>query len=225
MTFLERAIHRLFPKAGKAMRVMQTLMFSRAHWQSIQTGLPVDAKGRPIPWITYPALDYLSQLDFSRAHVLEYGGGQSSLWWAERAESVTTVEGDAKWAEKLRPRAPTNLTVIGPVEATAYAQAPLGNGRSYHVIIIDGLMRLESTQASLPFLEAGGLLILDNADWHPHVCAWLRDQGLVEIDFHGFGPVNDYTWCTSLFIRAHSILPHSGGNWPTAVYGCLNQSF
>lgn len=222
-TLGERAIHRLFPRAGKAMRVMQTLMFRRAQWQSIQTGFPTDAKDRPIPWITYPALDYLSQLDFSRANVLEYGGGQSSLWWAERAESVTTVEGKGEWAERLRRLAPANLTVIGPVEPAAYAHAPLGDGQAYHVIIIDGLMRLESTQASLPFLAKGGLLVLDNADWHPQICAWLRAQGLVEIDFHGFGPVNDYTWCTSLFMRTYSILPHSGGRWPTDVYGSLEQ--
>lgn len=223
MTLLERAIHRFFPRAGKAMRVMQTLTFRRAHWQSIQTDLPMDTQGRPVPWITYPALDYLSQLDFSRTHVLEYGGGQSSLWWAERAESFTTVEGEAEWADKLRRHAPANLTVIGPVEAPAYAQALLGSGQTYHVIIIDGLMRMESTKASLPFLVNGGVLVLDNADWHPQICSWLRVQGMVEIDFHGFGPVNDYPWCTSLFLRAHSILTHSGGRWPTAVYGNLNQ--
>lgn len=223
MTLLERAIHRLLPPAGKAMRVLQTLMVRRAQWQSIRTGLPVDAQGRPIPWITYPALDYLSQLDFSQSSVLEYGGGQSSLWWAERAESVTTVEGEGEWAATLRRCAPANLTIIGPVEAPAYAQAPLGSGQTYHVIIIDGLMRFDSAKASLPFLAPGGFLLLDNADWHPHVCAWLRAQGLVEIDFHGFGPVNDYTWCTSLFMRAHSILPHSGGKWPTDVYGSLEQ--
>jgi hypothetical protein len=225
MTLLERAIHRLLPRAGKAMRVLQTLLFRRAQWQSIKTGLPVDVQGRPIPWITYPALDYLSQLDFSRANVLEYGGGQSSLWWAERAESVITVEGEAAWAEKLRRLAPANLTVIGPVEATAYAQAPLVSGQTYHVIVIDGLMRLESAKASLPFLATGGMLVLDNSDWYPKICDWLREQGLVEIDFHGFGPVNDYTWCTSIFIRAHSILPHSGGTWPADVYGCLEQEY
>ena len=207
------------------MRLMQTLLSRRAQWQSILTGLPADAKGRPIPWITYPALDYLNQLDFSRACVLEYGGGQSSLWWAKRAASVTTVEGKAEWAERLRRHAPANLTVIGPVAESAYAQAPLGNGQTYHVIIIDGLVRLESAQASLPFLADGGLLVLDNADWHPQTCAWLRSKGLVEIDFHGFGPVNDYTWCTSVFLRAHSILPHSGGKWPSAVYGNLEQEF
>lgn len=223
MTFLERAIHRCLARAGKVMRMMQTLLSRRAQWQSILTGLPADVEGRPIPWITYPALDYLTQLDFSRACVLEYGGGQSSLGWAERAESVTTVEGCRGWAEKLRRGARTNLTVIGPVAESAYAQAPLGNGQTYHVIIIDGQVRLESAQASLPFLADGGLLVLDNSDWHPLTCAWLRSQGLVEIDFHGFGPVNDYTWCTSIFLRAHCILPHSGARWPTSVYGNLEQ--
>jgi hypothetical protein len=25
-------------------------------------------------------------------------------------------------------------------------------------------------------------------------------KGYIEIDFHGFGPINDYTWTTSLFL-------------------------
>jgi hypothetical protein len=199
MTLLERAIHRFLPRVGKAMRVMQTLMFRRAQSQIIHTGRPMDAKGHPIPWITYPALDYLSQLDFSRACVLKYGGGQSSLWWAKRAESVSTVEEGAEWAEKLRRPAPDNLTVMGPVA--------------------------ESAQASLPFLVEGGLLVLDNADWYPRICARLRSPGMVEIDFHGFGPVDDYTWCSSVFIRATIMLPHLGSPWPASVYGSFEQEF
>ncbi len=225
MTLLERAIHRFLPRIGKAMRVMQTLMFRRALWQSILTGLPADAKGGPIPWITYPAFDYLSQLDFSQASILEYGGGQSSLWWAHRAKSIITVEGEAEWSEKLRQSAIANMTVIGPVEESAYVQAPLGGGRIYDVIVINGLLRLDSAQASLPFLAVGGMIILDNSDWFPGICSWLKSQSLVQIDFHGFGPVNDYAWCTSVFIRASSVLPHLGRRWPASVYGSLEQEF
>ncbi len=208
------------------MRVLQTLMFRRAQCQSIETGLPVDAQGRPIPWITYPALDYLNQLDFSQSSVLEYGGGQRSLWWAERAESVTTVEGESDWAETLRLRSPPNLTVIGPVEAISYAKAPLVSGPIYHAIITDGLMRVESAKAPLPFLASGGFLLFDNADRHPHVCAWLRAQGMAEIDFHVLGPVNDNTWCTSLFMHSLTVFcPTREKKWPTDVYGALEQEF
>lgn len=224
MTFLERALHHFFPRVGKALRITRTLFVRRALWPSIRTGLPMDGRGEPVPWITYPALDYLSRLDFSQASVLEYGGGQSSLWWAARARSVTTVEARANWAQMIRDKAPENLQVIGPVEGIRYVETALQDGRRHEVIVVDGLLRPECTQAALPFLAEHGLLILDNSDWYDELCTWLRGQGLMQIDFHGFGPVNDYTWCTSIFIRQQCAVPHRGGAWAPAVYGNLVQT-
>lgn len=223
MSLFERVLHRLFPAAGKALNILRTLFVRRALWQSIRTGVPVDGQGQPVPWITFPALDYLSQLDFSQANVLEYGGGQSSLWWAARAKSVTSVEGRAEWAERIREKAPANLRVIGAVEGTDYVETPLREGRMFQVIVVDGFMRPECARAALPFLAEGGLLVLDNADWYGPLCGWLRDQGMMQIDFHGFGPVNDYTWCTTVFMRNATASAHLGKPWPAAVYGNLEQ--
>lgn len=223
MRLCERAIHHFFPRVGKAVRILQILFFRRALWQSMVTGMPADGRGQPVPWLTFPALDYLSRLDFSQANVLEYGGGQSSLWWAARARTVTTVEGRAAWAGMIRSKAPANLHLIGPVEGPEYVESPLQEGRMYEVVVIDGFLRPECARASLPFLAEHGLLILDNSDWNAPTCSWLRAQGMMQIDFHGFGPVNDYTWCTSVFLRQKSALPHSGETWAAAVYGNLAQ--
>lgn len=223
MIFLERALHHFFPRAGKAMRLMHTMLIKRALWQSICTGLPLNGQGQPVPWITLPALDYLSQLDFSQANVLEYGGGQSSLWWAARARTVTTVEAGEKWAQMIRDKAPENLRLIGPVEGASYVETPLKEGRMFEVLVIDGLLRPECARAAQPFLAEHGLLILDNSDWHAPICTWLRSQGMMQIDFHGFGPVNNYTWCTSIFIRQQCAVPHLGGPWAASVYGNLVQ--
>ncbi|MBB5030458.1 O-methyltransferase [Prosthecobacter vanneervenii] len=223
MTLLERVLHHFFPRAGKALAVIHTLFIKRALWESMRTGIPLDGHGQPAPWITFPALDYLSRLDFSQAHVLEYGGGQSSLWWAARAKTVTTVEGRKEWAERIRRNAPGNLSLIGPVEGLDYVESPLKGGLMFEVIVIDGFLRLECARAALPFLVEHGLLILDNSDWNAPACRWLREQGMMQIDFHGFGPVNDYTWCTSVFTRRQSAVPHRGDPWTEAVYGNLVQ--
>lgn len=223
MTLLERAIHRFFPNTGKALIIMRTLFVKRALWQTIRTGLPMDGQGQPVPWITFPALDYLSQLDFSQANVLEYGGGQSSLWWSARANTVTTVEAREQWAQMIRDKAPENLRLIGPVEGPAYVETPLKDERTFDVLVIDGLLRPECAKAALPFLAAHGLLILDNSDWYAPLCACLRSQGMMQVDFHGFGPVNSYTWCTSIFTRQQCVIPHQGGPWEESTHGNLVQ--
>lgn len=50
-------------------------------------------------------------------------------------------------------------------------------------------------------IGGGGIVILDNSDWFRETSKYLREKlDLIEIDFHGFGPINDYTWTTSVFI-------------------------
>ncbi|MFT6408402.1 MAG: hypothetical protein ACJAQ6_001820 [Arenicella sp.] len=44
-----------------------------------------------IPWYTYPSIDFLKFRDFSNKTVLEFGGGQSTLWRASKASSVVTL--------------------------------------------------------------------------------------------------------------------------------------
>ena len=56
------------------------------------------------------------------------------------------------------------------------------------------------------FMVFGGLLVLDNTDWHPHTAADLRAAGFLQVDFNGFGPLNAYAWTTSLFLRADTRL-------------------
>jgi SAM-dependent methyltransferase len=214
-------LQRLFPSLAKATKVMHTLLIKKGLWVTFNTGNSVQADGGPVPWMTYPALDYLSQLDFSRAVVLEYGSGGGSLWWAQRAFEVTSVESDAEWVKWIQSRAPDNLNLIGPVAGKEYVYSPLESGRSFNVIIVDGGQRETCSFAALPHLAPGGLFILDNSDWYPEICLMLRERGLFEIDFHGFGPANDYSWTTSIFIRAESCLPHLGQRWDNALHGNL----
>lgn len=221
MSLFLRISYRVSYRLGRILKVMGILLKQRGYYQSVMQGASVDSKGRPLPWITYPAMDYLSRLDFSGAEVLEYGAGASSLWWAERAARVTSVEGRAEWADRVRQQAPSNLLVLGPLEREDYIHKPLENGKKYHVIVIDGFYRHECTQAALPHLAEGGFVILDNADWHAGTCRWLAEQGLMQIDFHGFGPFNDYTWCTAIFIRAQSAFACSQMPWPKELYGTL----
>ncbi|MGC1360796.1 MAG: hypothetical protein WA826_06450, partial [Silvibacterium sp.] len=62
----------------------------------------VSKNGEPIPWYTYPIIDFLSDRDFKNKNILEFGGGQSTLWWAKRARRVVTFEGKREWHDRIR---------------------------------------------------------------------------------------------------------------------------
>jgi len=54
-----------------------------------------------LPWITLPAIDMLKQELHARDKVFEYGGGGSTLFWADRVAEVVTVEHDKAWFQRL----------------------------------------------------------------------------------------------------------------------------
>lgn len=173
---------------------MLALRFGQA--RSAQRQQCVDAGDTPIPWYTYPAIEYIKQLDLSDRHIFEFGSGASTLFWASRTATVTAVEHDPIWHANVQP--PANVRYLLRQDKPAYIAAL---DRHFDIIIVDGEHRPECAAAALQYLAPDGFLILDNADWFPQVAASLRAADLIEVDFSGFGPINPYTWTTSLFFR------------------------
>lgn len=66
-------------------------------YQTICKWSCIDRNNNPIPWYSYPAIEYISNLDFSNKTILEWGSGNSSLFWAKRSKNVTSIEDDEEW--------------------------------------------------------------------------------------------------------------------------------
>ncbi|MBI4418839.1 MAG: class I SAM-dependent methyltransferase, partial [Ignavibacteriales bacterium] len=180
-------------------------------WQrSIRMRGPVDAHGREIPWFSYPAIDWLESRIKPTHKVLEFGAGHSTLWFARKAAHVTSVEHDARWADKLRGRVPRNVTLIPRNEANYVVAAGKG---TFDVIVIDGIRRTECAQWAAKHVTRSGLIIFDNSD-RPEDTAGielLMKRGMYRIDFVGLLPQYGRMNCTSVFFRDEGYLrgePH-----------------
>lgn len=73
---------------------------------------------RPIPWYTYPALSFLSKIVSRDMKVFEYGCGNSTLWWADHAKSVYSVEHDKNYIDYIQTKLPSNAMVAWSPEDT-----------------------------------------------------------------------------------------------------------
>ncbi|RAX52078.1 hypothetical protein CCY99_07985 [Helicobacter sp. 16-1353] len=93
---LDKKIH-----ISKQIANFRTLSTQYAQYQSIVKWSCVDKNGNPIPWYTYPAIEFLGNLDFSKKNILEYGSGNSSLFWAKRAKMVVSIENDREWFKEV----------------------------------------------------------------------------------------------------------------------------
>lgn len=174
------------------------------HWKSSLARSARAADGQPVPWYTYPAIDFLAQRDFRNCNVLEFGGGQSTLWWSARARSVFTIEEDSEWLERLRPQIGINVTLhhvplpagmrtVEPVKALL----DMNPIRTFDVIVVDGHLREEAAALAFQYLAPGGAIILDNAEGFGFY-EEVNKRDCRRVDFFGFAPGVTLRHCTSI---------------------------
>lgn len=183
--------------------------------RSARHHLPVDQSGRPIPWITYPALHFLSQRlgeSMARRSVFEYGSGNSTLWWSERSRRVVSCEHDPGWYETFRVRVPANVEYHHCTLDSGYAEAIQTVEGRFDVVVIDGLQRVECAEALVAVLETAlsddGIVLWDNSERPEDQPGMdrLRQRGFREVEFSGLGPVARVAWSTTVFYRKDNFL-------------------
>lgn len=176
--------------------------------KAIEQGTPLDIAGNPLPLLTYPAIEYLVQFDLSNKTVFEYGAGSSTLFWQTRAKQVLSVENNLNWFNHLKPLVRNNVNLI-LVQGDKFPWTIENTEQCYDIIVIDGAgYRYDCASAAVNRLCEGGLIVLDNADWHPNTAALLRAKGLLQVDMTGFKPGECHTSTTSLFFhRAFDFKP------------------
>lgn len=86
--------------------------------ESCKRELPVNATGQPLPWWTYPAIEFMNTIVKPDFRVFEYGGGHSTLWWSRLVARVTTIDHDRQWVDKITPslNPPHEMRCIGAGE-------------------------------------------------------------------------------------------------------------
>ena len=170
----------------------------------------VDASGKELPWFTYPATDYLKPLISPKMKVFEYGSGFSTLWWSKRVSEVVSCEHDQERYAYLSQQLPPNvdyrlhpLTVDGE-----YSKCIKNTAQNFDVCVIDGRDRVNCAKYAIESLSNWGIIIWDNSDREEYKLGYqlLSQNNFRRIDFWGLGPVNSYSWCTSIFYRRNNCL-------------------
>jgi hypothetical protein len=184
------------------------LGFKLGQFKSAQLNSSVDQDGLPIPWYSYPAIEYIHQLDFSKKRIFEYGSGNSTLFWAKQCAWLVSVEDNEQWYQEIKSKIASNVIYHLTENRDEYIQSIKYYPHSFDVIIIDGNYRLECAEEAVKKITKNGMIILDNADWHEKTTQLLRDADLIQVDMAGFSPINPYTITTSFFLtRDFSFTP------------------
>ena len=180
--------------------------------KSILAKKPIDANGNPLPWYTYCFIHFLETRLLKEqekvGRLFEFGSGNSTLWWAQRASQVVSVEDNEDWYSYVTKSKPDHVSYKFAADQQSYLDALLLEEGLFDVIVVDGSFRDICIERCSVKLSAKGVVIIDNSDWEnlQRPIEVLKSQGFRQLEFYGIGPTNGHPWGTSIFYRADNFL-------------------
>ena len=189
--------------------------FNSGHFKSSLQSKAVDKKNNPIPWYTYSCIDFLQTFNFENKRILEFGSGQSSIWWSKHSLEVHSLEDNNYYAKKISKLNIKNLKVYNCDTYLNNFDKLNFNKNYFDIIIVDGFDRFLSFKKSLDLISHSGIFIFDNSegyneprddyDSHP-ILKMMKECGFLRIDFYGYAPGVIKKHCTSVFHKQTSFI-------------------
>jgi len=166
------------------------------------------------PWVTYPAIEWLSRRLDPSMHGFEFGSGGSTLFFARRVGHITAAEHHGGWATRVRASAAgqglDNVNLIHRpsdrhpptrdfyfsrhhghrgVSYEGYARTiDAFDDRSLDFVFVDGRSRVACVAHAARKIRPGGYLILDNADRRRYAPAHRMMSKHRRLAFRGVAP-------------------------------------
>ena len=179
-------------------------------FESFRSQKPVDKNGSPIPWFSYPFIDFLENRLSSEVKLLEFGSGNSTFYFGNRISKVYSIEHNQNWFEIVSELKPTNAELILTKSDSLenYLKPLDGISYKFDIIIIDGLHRNACIKKSVHNLSTGGVIILDDSERKEYKegVDFLASNKFRRLDFWGIAPTVLFKKCTSLFYKHQNCL-------------------
>ena len=120
-----------------------------------------------LPWYNEPTIAFLNKILNNKLTVFEYGGGNSTLFYARQTKKVYTIETRKKWVDYIL----FNGQVFNNIEIKLCSFLPnFANEiesfsiNKFDLIVIDLRDRSVCLHKSINFLKPGGIILLDNSE-------------------------------------------------------------
>lgn len=194
--------------------ILTPIMFSftSGHFKSSMAEKAILPNGDPLPWLTYPLIEVLKFRDLTGAKILEFGGGQSILFFSSKTKKILTFEGSKDWAQYIdaNPKCCAKVIYIDKHEVDEQiASIKFGLKKEssqfklFDIILIDALQREAILDFVADHLSKDGIIIYDNAESYlPYhsTLKKLKNLGFMRADFYGHAPGVINRHCTSVFL-------------------------
>lgn len=159
---------------GKPLTKARIIGALRHRMRSIFPGPPQTPQLlRSLPWITDGAIDAIEQFITDRRRegrlvtALEFGAGASTIWLANRVDSLISFEHDEGWHSAIAKRVEQDgleNVVVRRYPRPYYQHIDALPDMTFDIILVDGRDRVECIRRAVRKLATHGLMVLDNSE-------------------------------------------------------------
>lgn len=172
--------------------------------------MPMDKSSKPLPWVTYGFIDFISSRLDKNMDIFEYGSGNSTLWYSQKVNSVSSVEHDKQWFERAKSAMPNNVELKYKKLASngEYSNASIEQSRNFDLVIVDGRDRVNCIKKAINCIKDNGVIVLDDSERERYIegVEFLLNMGFKKIDFWGISPGLFYKKNTTIFYKSNNCL-------------------
>jgi hypothetical protein len=177
-------------------------MINKGLLKSIYRNSPITKNFEAIPWLTHPLIEFISKLNLKNLSMLEYGAGNSTIFFRKYVKDIVSFEYSEKWVSTLRLR--HNYHGLIHLVDEQYG-GTISDFENKDLILVDGFDRNAIISNLINYIKTSKvlpeLLVIDNINWlDSDLLEELITIGYVRIDFYG---IVSQLWdesITSLFI-------------------------
>lgn len=210
---MKKIIKKLFPKQSLHLKAYKLLINNQRSYlylsgwmKSLQESKPLNRNGEPIPWMNFSFIHFLQQKLKKDFILFEFGSGYSTYFYAEKVQSVISVEYDEKWFKLIKEQnLPTNVEIIFKEKDDDgdYCRVISSAQKEFDVVVIDGADRGNCIKQTIPKLSPTGVFILDDS-WRKEYKEGIElaiQSGFRKLDFRGLKPTDNGIYQSSIFYR------------------------
>jgi hypothetical protein len=179
-------------------------------FESFKSLRSIDKNGNPIPWFSYPFIDFLTPRLSKELTVFEFGSGNSTIFFAERVKKVISIEHNKEWYQIVNKSKPENVDLILTKSDSSkdYLDAFKNMNVFADVIIVDGIHRIDCLKVAIEKLSEKGVIILDDSERNEYKAGidFVLQKEFKSLDFWGIAPTILFKKCTTVFYKSSNCL-------------------
>lgn len=179
-------------------------------FKSFLSNKSIDINGSPIPWLSYPFIDFITPRFNNELILFEFGSGNSTLFFSNKVRKVISIEHNKEWYEIININKPSNVELIltKSEEVNDYQNYFSVLNHKVDIVIVDGLHRNECMINSINKLSENGVIILDDSERLEYQSGinFILGNGFKSLEFWGIAPTILFKKCTTLFYKSNNCL-------------------